>query len=158
MSSEEEILLSSFFAGLYIPFIYDIIRSFRAAIPHAKSVEALEDLGYWIYIFFSIFNWMQEESNGSMRWFAVLGACFGMLLYKRVAKEQIVRQLSRILHFVFSTFCKVFKKLTSPIAKINTYTRKLAKTAKSTKLKYTRYIKNKLKYYFRLLTIKVRKT
>lgn len=157
MSSEGQILLSALCAGIYIPFWYDIIRSFRVAIPHAKIVVGMEDLGYWIFVFLDIFAWMQEESNGSVRWFAVLGASFGMLLYKRVAKERIVCQLSRVLHFVFSIFCKLYNKISCPIAKIGTYSRKLAKQAKSTKLKYTRYIKNKLKYYFRLLTIKVRK-
>lgn len=157
MTNEPQILLSAFLAGVYIPFWYDVIRSFRVAIPHARFLEGMEDLGFWIFVFVDIFAWMQEESNGSLRWFAVLGASFGMLLYKRVAKEQIVCQLSRVLHFIFSTFCKLLDILMIPVAKISAHTRKLAKTAISTKLKYTRYIKNKLKYSFRLLTMKVRK-
>ena len=157
MTTEYKILLSAIFAGIYIPFWYDIILSLRVAIPHGRLMEAMEDLGYWIFVFLDIFAWMQSESNGSLRWFAVLGMAFGMLLYKKVAKDKIVRQLSSVLQYIFSIFCKLLHILTKPIAKIITDSRKLAKRAKSRKLKYACYIKNKLKYYFRLLTMKLRK-
>ena len=49
MASENEFLLHAFLMGIYITFVYDILRIFRRVIPHKDLMVSLEDLVFWIY-------------------------------------------------------------------------------------------------------------
>lgn len=94
MASENEFLLHALLMGIFITFVYDILRILRRAIPHNSLAVSLEDLGFWIYCAEKVFLMMYHESDGNLRWFAVFGALAGMLLYKKLVSLWFVKYVS----------------------------------------------------------------
>lgn len=121
MVSENQFLLHALFMGVFITFIYDLLRIFRRVIPHGSFFVSLEDMFFWIYCAAEVFLMMYHEGNGTLRWFAVLGAMVGMLLYKKIFSELLVKYVSMLLKkllgilgkflaFVFRPFRFLWKK------------------------------------------------
>ena len=82
MVSENEFLLHSLIMGVFLLFVYDILRIIRRVIPHDGFWVSVEDLVFWLYCGGEVFLLMYRESNGTLRWFAVIGAMTGMFLYR----------------------------------------------------------------------------
>ena len=55
MASENEFLLYSLLTGIFITFVYDLLRIFRRVIPHKLIFVSLEDLAFWIYCAAEVF-------------------------------------------------------------------------------------------------------
>ena len=91
MAAENEFMLYALLMGIFITFIYDILRIFRRVIPHNGFFVSLEDLFFWIYCAMEVFLLMYHESNGTLRWFAVLGAVAGMFAYKKLISPFFVK-------------------------------------------------------------------
>lgn len=66
-------------AGLML--LYDILRIIRIVIPHSIVVISIEDVLYWIAAGIFMFMLLYKEDAGSIRWFAVVIAVSGMLIY-----------------------------------------------------------------------------
>lgn len=113
-------LLHAFLMGIYITLVYDGLRILRRVISHRAWVVSLEDLIFWIFCAAQVFGLLYREGNGSLRWFAVLGAGAGMFLYRKTLSPLLVKYLSLLLEFLyrplqkglrhFRFFCK--KRLT----------------------------------------------
>ena len=119
--SENIFLLYSFGMGVLITAVYDIFRIFRRVCPHKQFVVSLEDILFWIFCALSVFYLMHTQSNGTLRWFAVLGALAGMFLYKKTLSNLLVKWASlglskvwgvcrKILHVCFTPFRFLAKK------------------------------------------------
>lgn len=65
-------------AGLYL--LYAFIGIFRKIVPHGRGVVEIEDFLYWIFTGFFLFKEMFYTSDGSIRWFFVLGVVLGVIL------------------------------------------------------------------------------
>lgn len=115
MANENEFLLHALMMGIFITFVYDVIRIFRRVIPHNFFFVSLEDLGFWIYCGGSVFLLMYHESNGELRWFAVLGAVVGMLLYKKLFSPLFVKYVSLILSKALAGLGKILGWLLRPL-------------------------------------------
>lgn len=115
MANENEFLLHALMMGIFITFVYDIIRIFRRVIPHNSFFVSLEDLGFWIYCGGSVFLLMYHESNGELRWFAVLGAVVGMLLYRKLFSPLFVKYVSLILSKALAGLRKILGWLLRPL-------------------------------------------
>lgn len=118
MANENEFLLHALLMGIFITFIYDVIRIFRRVIPHSSFFVSLEDLGFWIYCGGSVFLLMYHESNGELRWFAVFGAIAGMLLYKKVISPPFVKYVSLALTKVLGVLGKIIGWLLRPLKRL----------------------------------------
>ncbi|MCM1118848.1 MAG: spore cortex biosynthesis protein YabQ [bacterium] len=117
MSEENIFLLYAIASGIFITFIYDILRILRRAVPHGGFLISLEDLVFWVYCAIHIFQLMHRESNGSLRWFAVMGALAGMLLYKKTVSSLLVRYASMILGYVINLLLRLLGFCLRPVAK-----------------------------------------
>ncbi len=155
MANENEFLLQSLFMGVFITFIYDILRIFRRVIPHRKFAISLEDILFWIYCAVKVFLMMHHESNGTLRWFAVLGALTGMLLYKKLFSPFFVKWVSFGLQKVIGFVAKIVSILFKPFMAVG---KKAAKTANKAKKgvssqsgRLKRLIKNKLTFFLKVL-------
>lgn len=115
MEGENVFLLHAFLLGIFITFIYDILRIFRRVIPHHSFFVSLEDLLFWIYCGGEVFLMMYHESDGTLRWFAVGGALFGMFLYKKMLSQFLVKYVSLALGKVLSAIGKVLAWLCRPL-------------------------------------------
>ena len=155
MTSENQFLLHALYMGIYITFVYDLLRIFRRVIPHGQFMVSFEDILFWIYCAVEVFLLMHHESNGTLRWFAVLGALVGMLLYRRLASPYLVKYASLFLQKIVKVVVKFGSIILRPFTSI---TKKLASTAKETGRKaknrgggLKRRLKKRLTFFLKVL-------
>ena len=114
MASENSFLIYALLMGIFITFIYDILRIFRRVAPHGGFWVALEDIAFWIYCAVEVFLLMYHESDGRLRWFAVLGAMVGMGLYKKLISGIFVKYMSLLLQKLLMLIKKMCGILLKP--------------------------------------------
>lgn len=102
--------------GVAITFLYDILRIFRRVIRHGSFLLSLEDLLFWTGCSAGIFYMLYQENNGTVRWFAIMGATVGMLLYKATLSRFFV-------HYVSAVLLKL-KKLFAPLQRFARFLKK----------------------------------
>ena len=100
--NENVFLLHAVLLGVEITFLYDILRILRRVFVHSGIMVSLEDIAFWIYCAGEVFLLMFRESNGNLRWFAVLGALTGMYLYHRIFSPLLVKYVSGLLNSILS--------------------------------------------------------
>lgn len=130
--------------GICITFVYDLLSVIRHVVPHNNIWVSVEDLLYWIFCSLFIFLMLYMENNGILRWFAIAGACLGMLFYKKTLGNFFVKIVShfflRILHLVEKMLLFLLRPLALAIKGVKRRAKKPAKW-----LKYgLRRIKKKL--------------
>lgn len=151
--SENLILLYSLGMGIFITFVYDILRIIRRVYAHNIILVSLEDILFWIFSAIAVFYLMHTESNGTLRWFAVLGALVGMLLYKKTISPFFVKWVSLGLQKLFAWIGKIMHILLRPFRFLVGKGKKAAaKTANKGK-KTAVFMKKKLTDSLKLLKI-----
>lgn len=106
MAEEHVFLWSAFRLGIVLCFVYDLLRIGRRLWPGGRIRVALEDLVYWGWVTVRVFLLMYRESDGTLRWFAVLGAFAGMFLYHWLIGRWVVRGISVLLQKLRKKFYK----------------------------------------------------
>ena len=129
MENENVFLLYALWMGIFITFVYDILRIFRRVVPHTNFWVSLEDIGFWIYCAAKVFLLMYHESDGTLRWFAVLGALVGMLAYKKLVSPFFVKYVSLVLQKVFRILGKAGAFLLKPFRLLFRQIRKASNAA-----------------------------
>ena len=114
MANENLFLLYALLMGIFITFLYDLLRVLRRALPHNSFWVSVEDLCFWAYCASEVFLLLYHESNGTLRWFAVLGAMAGMGLYKRLVSPFFVKYMSFLLGRMFLILGKISRFLARP--------------------------------------------
>lgn len=150
MANEYRFLLHALLMGIFITFVYDIIRIFRRLIPHNSFFVSLEDLAFWGYCGGIGFLLMYHESNGELRWFAVLGAIAGMLLYRRLISPPFVKYVSLVLSKVLEGVRKVLGWLLLPFKRLS---RRAGRGVRTIGRRLRRAVKMRLTYFLRMLKI-----
>lgn len=161
MANENEFLLHALLMGIFITFVYDILRILRRVIPHNSFFISLEDLGFWIYCGAEVFLLMYHESNGTLRWFAVIGALGGMILYKKLFSPFLVKYLSLALNKALAIFGKILRWVFKPLVILCRKTGRGAYRAgnglRRIAGRIRRRIKNKLTYFLKMLKMSLKK-
>lgn len=114
MANENLFLLYALLMGIFITFLYDILRILRRVLPHSGFWVSVEDLCFWAYCAAEVFLLLYHESNGTLRWFAVLGAMTGMVLYKKLVSPFFVKYVSFLLGRVLFALGKISCFLARP--------------------------------------------
>lgn len=143
--------------GIFITFVYDILRIFRRVVPHKSFFVSLEDLCFWIYCGAQVFLLMYHESNGSLRWFAVLGALMGMLLYKRLISSLFVKYISLVLCKLLEMIGKVLGWISKPLRILGRKTGQAGNGMRHAAGRIRRRIKNRLTYFLKMLKMSLKK-
>lgn len=153
MLNENEFLLHAFLMGIYITFVYDILRILRRVFPHGGFFISLEDICFWIYCAIKVFLLMYHESNGTLRWFAVLGAFTGMFFYRKWISPLLVKYISLLLSRILCLAGKLLKWVLRPFRYVGGKTgralgkargrfrRRMKKVARSLKRRLTFFLK-----------------
>ena len=160
MASENLFLFHALLMGIFITFVYDLLRIFRRVAPHNGFFVSAEDLLFWIYCGGEVFLLMYRESNGTLRWFAVLGALAGMLLYKKLVSPLFVKYMSlglnrllgivgKVIHILCRPFLSVFRKTGRAAGRAGRSTRRALGRAR-------RHMKNKLTYFLKVLKMNLK--
>jgi len=131
MENENIFLFYALLMSIFITFVYDILRIIRRVIPHGILLVSLEDIGFWIYCEVKVFLLMYHESNGTLRWFAVLGALVGMILYKKLVSPFFVKYISMLLQKILNVIVKIGSKILKPLNLLISKVRKIVSKRKS---------------------------
>lgn len=118
IAGEGWFLLHSLLLGIVISFTYDLFRILRRIVPHGVIVMSLEDLVFWMCTTAGIFYMLYYESNGMVRWFSVLGAAAGMLLYKKTLSKPFVAAVSGVVNWLLERIGKFLHWLFTPLRSI----------------------------------------
>lgn len=130
--------------GLIITFVYDWIRVFRRLFKHGMVFMSVEDLFFWLICGIGVFYMLYRENDGTLRWFAVLGATLGMFVYKMIVRDVFVNVMSTCIHkmmwFLFRVLQVVLKPLKCLILAAKTCVLSIEKKLKKCK----KFIKKRL--------------
>ena len=155
--NEVYFLADSVVIGIIITFVYDFILIGRRVIKHSLFFVSLEEFIFWASCAVAVFYMLYEENNGILRWFAVFGAALGMLLYKKIVGDHLVRLMSLFIKKEIHIICKVLGFLLKPfiwmMKKISSFWKFIWKWAK----KIWKYMKKKLTSFVKMLKMSVSK-
>lgn len=139
--------------GLVITFVYDWIRVLRRLFKHGTLLMSVEDLLFWLACGIGVFYVLYRENNGTLRWFAVLGAAVGMFFYKMIVRDAFANIMSTCLHkimwFVFRVLQIVLKPMKRLISAEKTFVLYTGKKLKKCK----NFIKKRLTVFIKTIRI-----
>lgn len=164
MANENEFMFHALCTGILITFVYDVLRILRRVFPQGGFLVSLEDLLFWLYCAVKVFLLMYHESNGTLRWFAVLGALTGMLLYKKLVSPFLVKYVSMALQKVLHILARAARVVLGPLIKVAQRIReRVTRTARRRAVKLyrkrelgRRIVKKKLTYLRKLLKMNLK--
>lgn len=104
--------------GLAITFVYDWIRVLRRLFKHGTVLTSLEDLFFWLVCGLAVFYMLYRENNGTLRWFAVMGATIGMFFYKIVVRDMFANIMSTCLHKIMWFIFRVLQFVLKPLKRL----------------------------------------
>lgn len=151
MSNENIFLFYALIMGIFITFVYDILRIFRRVVPHGNFLVSLEDIAFWIYCATEVFLLMYHESNGTLRWFAVLGAMVGMFAYKKLISPPFVKYVSVALQKLLGLLGRVGNFLLKPVRSVGAKAAGVAGRAAHRAGRSRRFLKKKLTFFLKVL-------
>ncbi|MCX4343537.1 MAG: spore cortex biosynthesis protein YabQ [Kineothrix sp.] len=105
----------SAFMGLIITFAYDWIRVLRKLFKHGTALVSVEDFFFWLICGIGVFYMLYKENDGTLRWFAVLGATLGMFLYKMLVRDAFVDVMSTCIHKIMWLIFRVLQVVLKPL-------------------------------------------
>lgn len=104
--------------GLIITFVYDWIRVFRRLFRHGTVLMSVEDLFFWLACGIAVFYMLYKENDGTLRWFAVLGATLGMFFYKIIVRDRFANIMSTCLHKIMWFAYQVLQIVLKPLKRL----------------------------------------
>ena len=144
-------LLYSLILGVSVTILYDLLRIFRRVIKHRDALVAIEDLLYWVVVAISVFYVMHTENNGTLRWFAILGAGIGMGIYKKLLSRPFVNISSKALSFVLKYLGKACNIIIKPFRFVAKKCGSSAKKAGNRGCRGIHFLKKKLTRWLKTL-------
>lgn len=132
LARESTILLYSGALGIEMSLLYDFFRMIRRVFSCNRAVLACMDMLFWGFTAFRTFYVMHTYSNGTLRWFAILGTAVVITIYMRFVSKYVVAFGVSILSVVRNILAKANKCLTNILKMtIIKSTRKRAKKGKA---------------------------
>lgn len=101
--------------GLIITFVYDWIRVFRKLVKHGTALMSVEDFFFWLACGIGVFYMLYRENDGTLRWFAILGATLGMFFYKMLVRDTFLNVMSTCIHKIMWFIFRVIQVLLKPL-------------------------------------------
>ena len=93
LSGQAVLFFSTVCIGALLGFLYDVFFMLRKAWKHPNLIIQLEDAVYWVLVMFTMFFFMLHKNYGEIRFFSILGAFLGMVLYF-LTVSRLVRMVS----------------------------------------------------------------
>lgn len=118
--------------GAVIGFIYDLFRILRKTAPHAGIAVQFEDMIFWLGVTLFMFYFLLMKSNGEMRWFSLLGAALGAVLYFAALSRWVMKVSVAVIEAVKKIIAAAVNIILFPIKKLVRLLKKpLKKVARS---------------------------
>lgn len=81
LEKEMAIFVHAVIAGMVVYGTYTLLRVIRRIIRHNLLFISIEDFLFWVGTSFYLFIEIYYTSDGSVRWFFILGVVLGMILF-----------------------------------------------------------------------------
>lgn len=102
---------ASFLYGLVLMFAYDFIRVFRCKVRHGTAAKLIGDWMFWLVAAVLVFQMIFAMNYGILRSFFVISFTLGLVCYRKVAGDHVVRFILAILHQIFRPCVWICKKI-----------------------------------------------
>lgn len=80
IKEEMVVFLVAVLSGAIVCLVYQCIRCFRRIVAHRLAVIGAEDMVFWIGSAVYMFVQIYHTSDGSIRWYFLLGVVLGVVL------------------------------------------------------------------------------
>ncbi len=117
IGSEAYFLGVSVLAGIFLFFLYDILRILRRLIKHGTFLIGLEDILYWVFVTLTVFLMIYRNNDGMVRGFALGGVLLGMLLYYLLISRFVIKLNVLVFGTILKGIRRVLRVLFSPAKK-----------------------------------------
>lgn len=107
--SQEYMVLVSVMGGMILGFFWDVYRIIRRYISLNNLSLAIGDILYWIVSVYLSLELIFYISYGNVRFFILIGFCFGALLYFYGLSSYILK----LFYFLIDSIIKLVKKIIS---------------------------------------------
>lgn len=101
--------------GVFLGFLYDLIRVFRRMVKHPRWLVSLQDFIYWVVSSFIIFLEIFHHNDGSLRGFLCLGVVLGLTLYFLLVSKLVLCVFMKIYHIIVKIVKGILHILWLPI-------------------------------------------
>ncbi len=112
LARESTILLYSGALGVEMSLLYDLLRMIRRVFPCNRLILACMDVLFWGFTAFRTFYLMHTYSNGTLRWFAILGTVVVISIYMLFVSKYVMHIGIYVLSGVRKILAKIKKCLT----------------------------------------------
>ncbi|MCL2592766.1 MAG: spore cortex biosynthesis protein YabQ [Defluviitaleaceae bacterium] len=162
MSYQVRLFLFTILIGAFLGIIYDIFRILRKAFKHGKLLTNIEDIIYWLFVTFVMFYLMLNRNYAEIRFFVILGAFSGMIVYfltiSRFVRKIAIIVIGFAIKIILIPLKIIFKILKFPVMLIFKMLKKILSPAKKGLQRSSKYAKIKgrrLKREIRILVKKI---
>ena len=97
---EIRLLILGVAAGAGLMALYDLLRLFRALVPHGWLLVGVEDLLYWIFAGLAVFYLLYEENDGALRLYVISTIFLTMIVYDRLCSTILRKVLKKIRRYL----------------------------------------------------------
>lgn len=109
IETEFAVFIHAVLNGIFVTSVYLSLRVLRRLAGHALWVIQLEDGAYWVFTALYLFVQVYHTSDGSVRWYFVLGVVFGMILMRSLM--QLAKKVDQKIYiFIRKKFGKSIDK------------------------------------------------
>ena len=108
---------ASFLWGVLLMFVYDFILALRRKVRHFLAGRLAEDWGFWFVAAILVFQMIFDLNNGILRSFFILSFAGGMLGYRKLLGDRVVRAIITVFHTFFRPFVWFCKKISKILGK-----------------------------------------
>ena len=112
---ERMYICRAFCLGIQIFFLYDCIRIFRRVFRCGAGMCGFTDFCFWIFCGIKIFALLYLRNLLVIRWYTMMGAALGMILYRIFPGERYVRYTSKVLRRGLEAFAKYLNCIKYPL-------------------------------------------
>ncbi len=138
------VFLASFLCGQLVGLILDVFRGYRKNKRVSKNILAAQDSFFCAISFYLFYKTVCLTNSGDIRWYTIIGAVLGLVLYFVAESIYIVKITTGIWKGIFSAyagvkgvFCKAFA-----------YPKKLLLILKNRFIKGFDRVKNNFRQFF----------
>lgn len=108
-----KILGSMFLLGIFMGFVYDLLRIFRRLFQVGRAFVQISDFCYWPLVILLLWHMQNETVDGVVRFCQLFFVALGMLVYYLVFSSWVIRMIYTPLHFCakqWSRLCRYIEK------------------------------------------------
>lgn len=98
--------ITAMFSGMVLSALYDVIRIFRNIVKHRRIWISIEDFIFWNFVGVFIYIIIFYSNDGIIRWFIIVSAFVGAIIYHKGIGRFVVKYVSIIINSVINILLK----------------------------------------------------